>query len=584
MSIQATSGSNFGGICDLYIAKQKDKSTIVGEVIDCEATLNLTNTELVDQERGTYVENGPVDGNGISFNTSINFSLYKHRKEVKQFFKKYYNARLLVIIRNNNNDWLVFENLYLSKAVNSGQRHPDPNIQNFNLTGSNTSEAIFGNVSFSTSSLSVDEDDIGDISLDATGSQFNGMTTGGTQGTHKWQFQLNNPAQTTVEIEGAYNAAITAPHITILESVGLFSTTGTYADLQTIEKNPLLTDALNYTVDIKHFYDGNNSGNYSLESEYTLLEWGIFKFNTDFDYLVHGSFDPAITYPLGTQVKWVFANSTSQSGTSINLSGASAQAAGLTGVNQTVRLGCSRELDKITSIDMDDDRLTGSVDFTEFINCLTYNFQLNQITEVIPVNEFTQIAVITVYRFNGCNITGDLKTPKFFTGNFEFQSNPNLTGFIFNADGNPTSNFFLADNCNLTGSVNIPVELGGVLGLSNNPNLTSVTFKPSDNTFSTCVMHSCNLTGTLNLPFSKLGGNCQFQGNANLTKINFTESSEVFSLLRASNCNLTGVQDVPFSNLGGTVEFQNNPNLTNINFTQSSQAISSFFADDCSRS
>jgi len=165
-------------------------------------------------------------------------------------------------------------------------------------------------------------------------------------------------------------------------------------------------------------------------------------------------------------------------------------------------------------------------------------------------------------------------------------TNPDLTS-IKNSVSSAYWDNYIVHTCNLTGTLDISglTNLGGTFNVNGNANLQHILNPVSSWFFNTYYAGYCDLTGTLDLTgLTGLGGTFDVWGNPNLTEIKNPSSSQYISSYSVQQCGLTGILDVSgFSDLGGYLDFLSCPNLTGIIFPASSpRSITYFAASDCS--
>ena len=298
------------------------------------------------------------------------------------------------------------------------------------------------------------------------------------------------------------------------------------------------------------------------------------------------SFDPNVLFGGGgsRRVSWKLDNGTNitqTAGNSITYTGFTSDS----GIRTIQMKGNSFR--GITNLSLDNENLYGHINLSGLTNwgsngtlALYTNPNLTGIT-----NPSITSAQLNNYQVFSTGIVGNLDmTP--ITANissFLVNNNPTLTGITHNTTSRVTAQY-VVHTCNLTGNLNLQFTgLSGNFQVYSNPNLTGITHSPSSNSITNYLAYVCNLTGNLDLtPLSGLGSDFRVQLNPNLTGITHSVSSQNFSTYYANNCNLTGNLDLtPLSGLGGDFRIYANTNLTGITHSVSVNDFNVYWVGNC---
>ena len=222
----------------------------------------------------------------------------------------------------------------------------------------------------------------------------------------------------------------------------------------------------------------------------------------------------------------------------------------------------------ITEIDMNNDKLVGTLDISSLSN-LGGNFVVRNNLDLTQILNPVSSRAFTYYYAYSCNLTGTLDVSGLtgLGGVFNVVTNPSLN-YILNPVSSQVFSQYYAYNCNLIGTLDVSglTGLGGYFKAYSNPNLTHILNPVSSQVFSNYLAYSCNLTGTLDVSgLTELSGSFAANNNSNLTQILNPISSGEFYSYQAYNCNLTGTLDVSgLTGLGGDFNITNNSNLTGL--------------------
>jgi hypothetical protein len=299
------------------------------------------------------------------------------------------------------------------------------------------------------------------------------------------------------------------------------------------------------------------------------------------------SFDPSVGFSSGSRrVSWKLDNGTNITQTADN----SITYTGFTsdpGIRTIQMKGNSFR--GITGLSLDNENLYGHIDLSGLNNWgvggtssldLFTNPNLTGVT-----NPNITIPTLNNYKIQSTGIVGNLDmTP--ITANissFIVNNNPTLTGITHNTTSRVTAQY-IVHTCNLTGNLNLPYSgMSGIFQVYSNSNLTGITHAPSSQNITVYFANSCKLTGNLDLtPLSGLGGTFGVGINPNLTGITHSPSPNNFTLYNASSCNLTGNLNLtPLSGLGGDFRVQNNSGLTSITHSVSTRTFTNYSASNC---
>ena len=311
-----------------------------------------------------------------------------------------------------------------------------------------------GNVS----SFTVNDDDLSNVLLDASLSSFRGNSLGAISGIHEWTFTLDT---TTVVISGEATTSITSEDVTLLESVGMFNTSGDYNNI-VFEKNPTIDPQLIGGINISHRYDFRGNGGFSIPTTGNVRGREIFTFNTLWNTTLDGPFAPSIVG--GTNSVWIFGTD-QVTGDNPNYTGSF-----LDGTLNAVSF-ITDDYNIITSINVSDKKLVDGIDFTLFTGMPVIILQdfipnafNNQIDELIlpenGVNEFSfYFGLITAFE---AIVTGTLRL-----------AISNTLQTILLLDGSDVDNNFIQQNTALLSYENRGVNSGGFTAFSS-PLFTSI--------------------------------------------------------------------------------------------------------------
>ena len=218
--------------------------------------------------------------------------------------------------------------------------------------------------------------------------------------------------------------------------------------------------------------------------------------------------------------------------------------------NKTVKVnkGTTSGAGAITTIDMYDDKLVGTLDISSLIN-LNFieagnNINLTEIKNPISSTIFTG------YRVDYAGITGilDLSGLSGLGGTIDVWGNAAMTE-IKNPTSSQTIISYSAQQCGLIGTF----DASGLTGLSVHfdllscPSLNKVIMPNVSSMFNYFVIAYCDLTGTLDVSaLTGLSDVFSVSNNANLTDILLPTFADAVSFFEARNCSLntTTVNDI----------------------------------------
>ncbi|MCB0327590.1 MAG: hypothetical protein KDD52_08230 [Bdellovibrionales bacterium] len=145
-----------------------------------------------------------------------------------------------------------------------------------------------GNSNTSRAISSFNDDNVASIELDfGLSEDENGQAQGDVSGEHEIQFCMQSTPETCVTISGDANESLSLSDASTLNTVGLFSCTGTYDHLQSCNKNPpnvgvanLPDPSLAYDVKVRHRYRSSSSQDWSTNTDLKTIEYQV-RFHTD---------------------------------------------------------------------------------------------------------------------------------------------------------------------------------------------------------------------------------------------------------------------------------------------------------------
>lgn len=300
--------------------------------------------------------------------------------------------------------------------------------------------------------------------------------------------------------------------------------------------------------------------------------------------------------------------------------------------------GTTSGVEAIDFINIPEDRIKGSYDFSDFTSCRSIVMNNQPITGItVPSSSPDPFNLI----FNDCSIapTFDFSNLSNFRGSLNLSKNPGLQSVLVPDSSENISNFYIeycdligtldissltglggsirlnnnpnlkkilnpitsgnagnlsgynARNCDITGVLDLTgfgSKFGGSIILDSNPNMTQVLFPSSSVNVNQIYLYlgfsdPSGLIGTLDVSgLTNLGGMFRTDNNKTLTQILFPTTTRNFSQMILYRCDLTGTLDMSgLSGLGGLVLMYDNPNLTEVKFPTSSNSISSFSIAQC---
>ena len=395
-------------------------------------------------------------------------------------------------------------------------------------------------VPLNVSSFTLDDSDLENVVLDASASSFRGVTSGATEGFHAWTFTLDT---TTINISGLATEPLSSSDITLLSTIGMDGAIGDYNSF-TFAKNPLLSVPLNFAIQTSHTYDLRGKGAVSVATTNEVRKRVFFEFNTTWNNSTDGIFD---VFLIGGAKTWIFGTDTTN-GDNSDYSGNF-----LDGTLKTVRV-VSTEFGLVTSIDFEDYKIIGDLDFSLFTgspdllidNNTSQTAFSNSITNLVTPDNGVDSFACRFYQGTGLNL-------KVNGGTFQVDFSPNLFDLVFVAES--TVNNFSASL--LPSLLNIDLSnvqhLGGTFDLNTNTSVvTDLTLNTIDSSSVTRInftgrkirqavdLGSYNMSGSLNLL------NCEITdlttptgtltGTTNIRNNRFTQFNSVLAL----NGNLQG--------------------------------------------
>lgn len=243
---------------------------------------------------------------------------------------------------------------------------------------------------------------------------------------------------------------------------------------------------------------------------------------------------------------------------------------------KTIKLRTNRLTDT-TSINMQDDSISGYLDLSELKNCLSFRFQFN--SDLTGVTMPITTSLVNDIWFWLCNLTGtlDLSGIPNIGGDLFISNNSNLTGLTIPAYSSQVFNRFQLDGCNIYGRVDLSgyTNLGGYIGLMYNPNITGVTFPNSSQNINSFGIGNNNFTHDLVISgLTGMGGQIQFD-NVKSSNIIFPNSTNNITLFSLNSCkSLSSVNLTSLSGMGGYISLQSNTGVTSYTLTKTSNPIS----------
>lgn len=307
-------------------------------------------------------------------------------------------------------------------------------------------------------------------------------------------------------------------------------------------------------------------------ADYPVLKTGVsyteFVFNTTYN---GSTFSPSITTSDASLATWYVEGYGAQAtnNPTFNMSG------NVLSRKVTVQL---KDFTKLTSILMAGYYVQGTVDFSLFTKCISFQFYTNSgITSV--TNPFNDEILTTYYSIATGISSLDMSRFSKLGGNFQSQDCPNLTTVSF-AASTQNINLFDISNCNLSGlDISGLSNIGGTIRFNNNPNLATLLLPTSSRAITLFGAYSIK-AATINASgLTGLGGNTSFALNTFLTSLTLPTSSQVFIYFHVYGCTgLTTLDLSGLTSLGGNIQFEDCTNLTSLTLPTSSQTITYFYA------
>ncbi len=249
-----------------------------------------------------------------------------------------------------------------------------------------------------------------------------------------------------------------------------------------------------------------------------------------------------------------------------------------------VYLGTVSGPESITSIDMQNDGIVGTINMSSLLNLTSVNLSQNpSLNSVIFPNSSTNISNISLSNsglIGTLDISGltGMSTSLFIGGNTKLTTvlNPSINGIVSS---------YYAYNTGLSGTLDLrPIKrLSGGVQIYQCPSLNSVLFSDTSLAFTSFYLFNDGLIGTLDISnLTGLGGSFEVQNNLKLNYVINPSTNRDFNAYMANGCGLMGTLDLrPIKRLGGTVFFHQNPSLNTVLVSDSSLAIISFYISSC---
>jgi hypothetical protein len=243
---------------------------------------------------------------------------------------------------------------------------------------------------------------------------------------------------------------------------------------------------------------------------------------------------------------------------------------------KTVKLRTNRLTD-VTSINMVDDNIFGTLNLSAFTNCQSFNFTSN--SNLTGATLPSTNTVTNSIRFFVCDLYGnlDVSVVPNFAGAFSVSVNPNLTGLTIPLSSTNIFNVFTINNCNIYGRVDLSgyTNLGGQLNFGYNTNLTGITFPNSTQNITQFYIGNNNFTHDLIISgLTGLGGLIEID-NIKSSNIIFPNSTNNITYFYLGGCKyLTSANLTTLSGIGGSITLQGNTGATSYALTKTSNPIS----------
>lgn len=244
---------------------------------------------------------------------------------------------------------------------------------------------------------------------------------------------------------------------------------------------------------------------------------------------------------------------------------------------------------EITQIVFANDHIVGRVNLIHeafnTLNIIYLNDNSNCTGIVLPD---THNGTMKTVNISNCNLSGVLDLSMVDTWDNYCQiiveKNSGLNNINFNLSATTGKlKTFKINDCNVVGILNLSIfdkfEYSASIYTYNNSNLTGITFASSLTTPGTIgqfYLHSCNITGTLDLSmFTNFtsSGSIHLYNNENMTDVTFASSiSGTISYLYIYNTGITGTFDLSMFDTFSTsamIYLYGNPDMTGVDFASS---------------